>query len=93
MPAWVRAVSVMRHDYILVRWSCHMCKQWGGADLARVEAAKGLDFSLVNRRPKCHQPGCFGRVLLSYAPGPSTPFRPLLWDEEGKAPRAAPLLV
>ena len=80
IPAWVRTVSAMREAGVRVRWSCHACGQWGDVDLAKVEQARGPAFSLINRRPRCRQPGCSGHVLLLYSPGAGTPFRPLQWD-------------
>lgn len=92
IPAWVCTVGAMRAEGVRVRWSCQSCRQWGDVDLARVEEAKGDDFSLINRRPRCRQPGCAGRVLLLYSPGGGTPFRPLAWGDSacrfrlGKSP-------
>lgn len=82
IPTWVRTVRAMREAGVQVRWSCRTCGQWGDADLELTERAKGPDFCLINRRPKCRQPNCNGHVLFLYSPGGGTPFAPLLWDEE-----------
>lgn len=82
MPTWVRTVHDMRKGNVLVRWSCRVCDNFGDVDLERIETVKGADFSLVNKRPRCKQPGCSGHVLFLYSPGKSTPMRPLLWDDD-----------
>lgn len=41
-----------------VTWTCFECKAWGEVDLARLQSARGDDFSLTDRHPPCRTPGC-----------------------------------
>jgi hypothetical protein len=45
--------------------------------LEPIAAKFGVNYSLWDRRPRCRQPGCTGRVLFMATLGDSTPYRPL----------------
>lgn len=45
-----------------IRWECLVLGHGGPVDLRRIAEAKGEDFTLANRRPRCPAPDCPGRV-------------------------------
>ena len=48
-----------------IRWRCDIDQAHPGAvDLKRIAKAKGGDYSIVNRRPRCRIPGCPGVVIF-----------------------------
>ncbi len=66
-PTWARTAGAARDAGTLVQVSCRICKAQRSADLDRVIAAKGEDYSLVDRNPRCNlTAGCNGRLRLSY---------------------------
>ena len=78
-PAWVRTVGAALDEGAEIICACPACKQWREADLAAISAAKGCDYSLINRRLPCRlTPGCSGLVRFHYMLGVRRP----LWDDE-----------
>lgn len=45
-----------------VIWDCEVCRNIGPVDLNAARDLLGPDATLANRRPRCRQPGCPGRV-------------------------------
>ncbi|MEA3044613.1 MAG: hypothetical protein QOH47_2451 [Sphingomonadales bacterium] len=75
MPAWVQTVGAMLAEGCEVRAMCQVCRRWEPVDLAKIAAAKGPDYSLIDRRSRCRfTPGCKGWVRFAYLLGV---FRPL----------------
>lgn len=48
-----------------IGWRCDVVTaHHGDVDLARIAAARGADFVLVDRRPPCRRPGCPGQAIF-----------------------------
>lgn len=48
-----------------IRWRCDVAQgHYGNVDLKRIAKAKGGDYSIVNRRPRCRMSGCPGVVIF-----------------------------
>lgn len=75
-PAWVKTVQASIDEQIEIRaWCDAGCrKDIVVVDLERIKAAKGPDYSLINKRTRCKTPGCKGWVKFHY---PSGVYRPL----------------
>lgn len=43
---------------------CAKCQVWRDVDPAPIIAKMGPDFDLYDRRPRCKEPGCPGRVTF-----------------------------
>lgn len=73
-----------------VSWHCDSCGSYGTADLPRIAAHKGLEFSLIGRRTRCRTLDCSGRVGFRYASSAGTPSRPLrpIREEQDQRQRA-----
>lgn len=56
-----RVVDLIRAGHTVV-WECEVCRRRGPADLVAIERARGPNFTLGNRRPRCRQADCAGRV-------------------------------
>ena len=80
LPTWVQTVQAMIDGGIEVRaWCERHCRRFHFVvDLERVKAAKGADYSLINKRTKCKTSGCDGWVRFHY---PQGVYR-RLWDDE-----------
>lgn len=58
-------ISRMIERRAKIRWRCDIDPAHrGDVDLNRVAEAKGGDYSIVNRRPRCRIPGCPGVVIF-----------------------------
>lgn len=91
LPAAAWTVGASIDEQLHITWHCDTCPKWGPVNLLRVAAEKGIDYSLVDRRTPCREPGCVGRVRFRYSGGPSTPSRPLeaLRERQAEAERQA----
>lgn len=79
-PAWVRTVGAAIDADAAIMASCPVCKGWRDVDLQAIAAARGRDYSLINRRLRCRiTPGCRGLARFHYKHGVVRP----LWDEDG----------
>lgn len=76
LPSSVKTVGAMIADGIHVTWSCSR-GHFGVVALPQIAAQRGPDFSLVDKRARCREPGCNGQVHFRYAASPSTPSRRL----------------
>lgn len=53
-----------------IHWRCDVgTGHYGKVDLHRIARAKGGDYSIVNKRPRCRIPGCPGQVIFDDASG------------------------
>lgn len=84
-PAWTETVASMKEtrdrkpDHFHVRVTCTVCRQGRDVDLDGLIAAKGPDYSLVNRRSRCKfTKGCRGWNRFFYQSGVMRP----LWDDK-----------
>lgn len=76
-PAWAATVGTMKASGAHVAASCGTCGYHKTPlDLDRLIRERGEGFSLWDRRPKCPQPGCTGRILFLYSGSAATPTRP-----------------
>jgi hypothetical protein len=66
---------------------CSTCDGAWAADLERLAAERGPEFSLMDRHPPCRAEGCGGRVFFRAAPGPGTPSIKLVTDNRSKRRR------
>jgi len=66
-------VDLIRAGHTVV-WDCEVCRLRGPVDLIAIERRRGPAFTLANRRPRCRQSGCPGRVRFRLAMG--------LWHRE-----------
>lgn len=57
----MRIADLLKSGHPVI-WDCEVCRRTGPADLTAIAEAKGPLYSLANRRPRCRQPGCAGRV-------------------------------
>lgn len=48
-----------------IRWRCDVAQgHYGEVDLKRIAKAKGGDYSIINKRPRCRIPDCPGVVIF-----------------------------
>lgn len=92
-PAWTASVGAMLDAHqqgskgCAVQVSCTKCRLWRPVALGELVAAKGRDWSLINRRYRCRMsPGCDGWNRFHYQSGV---MRPLWTEEQGDAWAAA----
>lgn len=76
--AWQGTLAQMRTHGTRVAQSCTTadCRRWVIHDIEHLIHVHGPEHRLWDRRPPC--PMCGGKTHYLAAPGPSTPFRPLL---------------
>lgn len=78
----VRTVGDLIEGGIRTTRQCDWCRDVAEVDLHRIAAAKGADFSLVDRLPICTNGGCFGMVRFQMHRGMRTAW---LMTAEGEA--------
>lgn len=66
-PAWTHTVGALLDEGAVVRVICGTCSRERMANLQRIADAKGRDFSLYDRAPRCWVQGCPGRLFFSAA--------------------------
>ena len=67
-PEWTRTLGAMKDQGIVPRAWCTTCMVSVDVDLDRLIAAKGRDYSLINRRCRCVlTDGCAGWVRFQYS--------------------------
>ena len=76
LPSSVRSVGAMIADSIVVTWHCDKGHS-DEVDLARIARQRGDQFSLVDKRSHCRQPGCNALVYFRYSASRGTPSRRL----------------
>jgi hypothetical protein len=83
-PSWTETVGSMKGtrdekpDHFAVQVGCDLCKVRRDADLDGLIAARGVTFSLINKRYRCRlTKGCRGWNRFFYQSGVMRP----LWDE------------
>lgn len=87
IPQWAEAIGAMLDSRCCIVAACTKCGVHRDVDLAKLIAAKGRSYSLVNRRCPCRiTPGCKGWNRFHYSASESTPLRPL-WVEREVYPR------
>lgn len=76
--AWQGTLAQMRANGTRVAQACIRgdCRRWANLNVDELIRQFGEDFMLWDRRPPC--PACGDPTHYMAAPGPSTPFRPLL---------------
>lgn len=79
-PTWTHSVGEMKiardakPDHARVQVRCDVCDVWRDVDLDAIIAAKGENYSLVNRRYRCKlTPGCEGWNDFRYQSGVMLP--------------------
>lgn len=77
-PAWAATLGAIKDHGTQVRAICNVCRYHKDADIDRMIAARGRDYSLWDRRRSCPVIACAGKLRWMYRPGgsPGTPFRP-----------------
>ena len=79
IPRWAQTVGAMVEHGTKVTVSCSKCRAWQEIDPRKILAAKGPDYSLVNRRCRCRlTPSCPGWNRFHYQHGVMRP----LWRDE-----------
>ena len=76
-PARLHTVGKMRRDGVPVKATCARCDYWHVVDLGKVEANRGDDYCLINRRFKCPSCGTARTGFYLYRRGAGLPYRPL----------------
>ena len=74
-PFWVRSVGAMVENGIVARVGCVKCGTFFDVDLAAVRAARGKDYSLIDRTMQCKITRCRGRAYFIAA---RSMFEPLM---------------
>lgn len=69
--------DAVRRGEALCNVMCASCDFFRPADLDAIVEAKGYDYDLADRRPRCPTPGCRGRVIFHYGFSVGSPTRPL----------------
>lgn len=61
----MQTVGFLIESGTAVRWHCVTCEKSGLANLEAIRKAKGPEYDLTDRTPRCQQPDCLGRVWFS----------------------------
>ena len=87
--AWQGTLAQMKAQGTRVAQTCTeaTCRRWAVLSVDNLVAEFGPDYILWDRRPPCAM--CGGQTHYMAAPGPSTPFRPLLSGPKADAARRA----
>jgi len=83
-PRWTHTVSLMKEAGLQVSAGCATCKGWKRQiDLEAIIAAKGPDYSLINKQTPCpFTPGCKGYARFHYSGGVMRPlFTQARWEK------------
>jgi hypothetical protein len=78
IPKWTEDVGEMKAAGVELWENCDTCRHTVRLDLDALIAAFGPRFSLWNRQPRCHHPGCGGR--LWFRAQPRNAFHKILLD-------------
>lgn len=78
MLDYVATLGGMKRHGTRVVVSCAKCRLWKPFDVDVAIAKLGEDYSLVDKRAHCREPGCDGIVRFHGSPGEGSPFRPII---------------
>lgn len=81
IPSWAATVGALRDNKVPVSAHCDRCRIDRRIDPAKIAAAKGDAYSLVDRRCRCKfTEGCTGWISFSYLHGVMRPLRTEAFD-------------